>query len=202
MALNISARMEATVEQQARTRTASCSSRDCASGCPRSLRAKQKGEWKTEPSGVQNEMNAATPADLKEIYAQFRKRKDVFPHIRQDKLRSIIEAGQVVWQNGVVITYQRYKRRTCIAATSKFPQALSCFIKSSTVSSSAGPEVACLSSSCARSPSHLAAISTSPSGTAKCCGVLSSARHGMSVVGTVSWSRETLPGLVYRMALS
>lgn len=59
-------------------------------------------------------MKHATLFDLKEIYAQFRKRKDVFPHIRQGKLRRVIEAGQVVWKNGVVITYQRYKRRTCI----------------------------------------------------------------------------------------
>jgi hypothetical protein len=57
-------------------------------------------------------MNHANLADLKEIYAQFQKRKDVFPHVRQDKLRRMIEAGQVVWQDGVVITYQRYKKRT------------------------------------------------------------------------------------------
>ena len=43
-------------------------------------------------------MNHANLADLKEIYAQFQKRKDVFPHVRQDKLRGMIEASQVVWQ--------------------------------------------------------------------------------------------------------
>ena len=43
-------------------------------------------------------MKHATLFDLKEIYAQFRKRKDMFPHVRQDKLRRMIEAGQVVWQ--------------------------------------------------------------------------------------------------------
>src|SRR6266404_5263497 len=57
-------------------------------------------------------MKHARLSDLKEIYAQFQKRKDVFPHVRQDKLRRMIEAGQVVWQDGVVITYQRYKKRT------------------------------------------------------------------------------------------
>lgn len=49
-------------------------------------------------------MKHATKADLKEIYGHLQKRKDVFPHVRQDKLRRMIEAGQVVWQDGVVIT--------------------------------------------------------------------------------------------------
>jgi len=51
-------------------------------------------------------MKHATLSDLKEICAQFQKRKDIFPRVRQDKLRRMIEAGQVVWQDGVVITYQ------------------------------------------------------------------------------------------------
>ena len=40
-------------------------------------------------------MKHATLADLKEIYWQFQKRKDVFPHLRQDKLKREIAAGQV-----------------------------------------------------------------------------------------------------------
>lgn len=50
-------------------------------------------------------MKHATLADLKEIYGQFQKRKDVFSHVRQDRLKRMIEAGQVVWQDGVIVTY-------------------------------------------------------------------------------------------------
>ncbi len=57
-------------------------------------------------------MNYAKLADLKEIYGHFQKRKDVFPHVRQDKLGRMIEEGQVVWQDGVAVTYQKYKKRT------------------------------------------------------------------------------------------
>jgi hypothetical protein len=57
-------------------------------------------------------MKYATPDDLKEIYGHFLKRKDVFPHVRQDKLKRFIEAGLMIWQDGVVITYQQYKKRT------------------------------------------------------------------------------------------
>jgi len=51
-------------------------------------------------------MKHAKQSDLKEIYGHFQKRKDVFPHVRQDKLRRMIEAGQVIWRDGVIIAYQ------------------------------------------------------------------------------------------------
>lgn len=36
-------------------------------------------------------MKHAKLSDLKEIYRHFQKRKDVFPHVRQDKLHRMIE---------------------------------------------------------------------------------------------------------------
>jgi hypothetical protein len=57
-------------------------------------------------------MKHATLSDLKEIYWQFQKRKDVFPHVRRDKLQKMIEKSLVIWQDGVVITYQQYKKKT------------------------------------------------------------------------------------------
>ena len=146
-------------------------------------------------------MKHARLSDLKEIYAQFRKRKDVFPHVRQDKLRRMIEAGQVVWQNGVIITYQQYKKRTCIgdieipAGSIMLHQILN-----SRQSSGAGGRVF----------EQFVREIVKPSGgdlylsvrreNVVACSFYT--RHGMSVVGKVSWSRGTLPGLVYRMALS
>jgi hypothetical protein len=56
-------------------------------------------------------MKRATRAELKEIYGHFQKWKDVFPHVRRGKLRRMIGVGQVVWQDGVVITYHQYRRQ-------------------------------------------------------------------------------------------
>jgi hypothetical protein len=36
----------------------------------------------------------------------------VFPHVRQDKLERRIETHQCVYQEGPVITYQQYRKRT------------------------------------------------------------------------------------------
>ena len=66
-------------------------------------------------------MKHARLADLKEIYGHFQRRKDVFKHVRQDKLRRMIEAGQVVWQDDVVITYQQYKKRTRVGEVTSRP---------------------------------------------------------------------------------
>jgi hypothetical protein len=57
-------------------------------------------------------MRHATENDLKEIYAIFQKHRDVFAHVRQDRLKRRIAAHQCIYREGVVITYQRYKKRT------------------------------------------------------------------------------------------
>src|ERR1700688_279516 len=59
-------------------------------------------------------MRHASLRDLKAIYRHFQKRKDVFPHVRQDALKRRIEAHQCVYEDGVVITYQRYKKSTWV----------------------------------------------------------------------------------------
>ncbi len=57
-------------------------------------------------------MRHANVDELHEIFAHFRAQRDIFPHIRQDALQRRIEAGQCVYEEGVVITYQQYKKRT------------------------------------------------------------------------------------------
>ncbi len=57
-------------------------------------------------------MQHASLRDLKAIYRHFQAHRDVFPHIRQDALKRRIEARQCVYQGGVVVTYQRYRKRT------------------------------------------------------------------------------------------
>lgn len=57
-------------------------------------------------------MTHAKPKDLRAVLAAFQAHKDVFPHIRQDALLRRIDAGQCIYEDGVVITYQQYKKRT------------------------------------------------------------------------------------------
>ena len=57
-------------------------------------------------------MNFATKEQAKEIYEIFRKRADIFPHIRYDYLQRAINSGRCVYQDGVVIIFSIYKKRT------------------------------------------------------------------------------------------
>jgi hypothetical protein len=57
-------------------------------------------------------MRHASLGDLKAICRHFQAHRDVFPHIRQDALRRRIEAHQCIYQDGVIVVYQQYKKRT------------------------------------------------------------------------------------------
>jgi hypothetical protein len=145
-------------------------------------------------------MKHATLSNLKEICKEFQKRKDVFPHVRQDKLRRMIEAGQVVWQDGVIVTYQQYRKRTRVGEVDIPAGAIMLHqILNSRKFSGAGGRVF----------EQFVEEIVKPSGgdlylsvreeNAVACSFYE--RHGMSVAGKVAWSGGTLPGLVYRMAL-
>lgn len=57
-------------------------------------------------------MNFATKEQAKEIYEIFRKRADIFPHIRYDYLQRAINSNRCVYEDGVVIIFSIYKKRT------------------------------------------------------------------------------------------
>jgi hypothetical protein len=59
-----------------------------------------------------DDMRHATPDQLKEVFVLFRAYPAIFPHIRQDALSRRIAAGQCIYEDGVAITYQQYKKRT------------------------------------------------------------------------------------------
>ena len=46
-----------------------------------------------------------------EIMGVFKQYGDLFPHIRGDKMTTMIEGGNVVWEDKVLITYNHYKRK-------------------------------------------------------------------------------------------
>jgi hypothetical protein len=142
----------------------------------------------------------ATLTDLREIYGHFQKRKDVFPHVRQDKLRRMIEVGQCIYQEGVAITFQRYKKRTLVGEVDIPAGAIMLhqILNSRQFSGKGGKVFEQFVDEVVKPSGGNLYLSVRKENT-----VARSfyERHGMKVVGTVAWSGGTLPGLVYRMAL-
>lgn len=146
-------------------------------------------------------MKHATISDLKEIYRHFQRRKDVFPHVRQDKLRRMIETGQVVWQDGVVITYQQYKKRTRVGGV-QIPVGsimLHQVLNTQQFSGAGGRVFERFAEEIVK-PSGCDLYLSVRKQNAVACSFYE--RHGMAVVGRVSWSGGTLPGLVYRRTVN
>ena len=56
-------------------------------------------------------MTFATPDDFEKVYAIFKKYAPIFPHIRTDYLMRRIKAQEMVFENGVVITFHIVKSR-------------------------------------------------------------------------------------------
>ena len=59
-------------------------------------------------------MNHATTDNLEDIMSVFRQYGDVFPHIRKDKIETMIELHNVVWEEEVLITYNHYQRKQLV----------------------------------------------------------------------------------------
>ena len=146
-------------------------------------------------------MNYAKLSDLKEIYGHFQRRKDVFPHVRQDKLRRMIEASQVVWQDGVAITFQQYKKRTRVGNIDIPAKAIMLhqILNSKQFSGKGGKVFEQFVEEIVKPSGGDLYLSVRKENAVACAFY---ERHGMSVVGKVSWAGGTLPGLVYKMALS
>ena len=56
-------------------------------------------------------LNYATMNDYKQVMDVFKLHKSYFPHIRGDKVKRMIESKNIVWENGVLITWNHYKRK-------------------------------------------------------------------------------------------
>lgn len=63
---------------------------------------------KTKTIGV------ATLSDYPEIVKVFGENRDIFPHIRTDYIHRMIEQSKCVYQDGIVITFNVYKRNNAI----------------------------------------------------------------------------------------
>ena len=56
-------------------------------------------------------MKHATLEDFDTIKNIFKGYRDIFPYLRFDSLKNKIEEGKVIYDSGVVITYNKYKRK-------------------------------------------------------------------------------------------
>jgi hypothetical protein len=143
-------------------------------------------------------MRHAKPSDLKEIYGHFQAHADVFPHIRQDALKRRIDAGQCIWQDGVVVTYQRYKKRTHVGDVQVPAGAIMLHqIVNSIQFNGAGRKVFRQFVDEIVKPSGGGLyLSVRRENTVACRFY---ERQGMEVAGTVAWKKDTIPGRVYRL---
>jgi hypothetical protein len=120
----------------------------------------------------------------------------VFPHIRQDALLRRILAGQCIYLDGVVITYQQYKKRTRVGDVDVPRGAIMLHqIVNSKQFSGAGGRVFEKFCDEVVAPSGGDLYLTVRRANRTACAFYE--RHGMKVVGTVAWSAGRIPGLVY-----
>lgn len=141
-------------------------------------------------------MHHATAEDLKEVLGHFHAYREVFPHIRQDALLRRVLAGQCLYEEGVVITFQLYKKRTRVGDVDVPRGAVMLHqILNSNQFNGAGGRV--FEKFCAEvvrpSGGDLYLTVRRENTTARAF----YQRHGMSEVGTVAWASGTIPGLVY-----
>jgi hypothetical protein len=141
-------------------------------------------------------MHHASPDQLKEIFGLFRAYPAIFPHIRQDALSRRIAAGQLIYEDGVAITYQQYKKRTRVGTVDVPAGAVMLHqILNGKQFNGAGRRV--FEQFCTEIVRPLGGqlyLSVRQENTTACQFY---ERHAMKVVGSVAWARGTIPGLIY-----
>jgi hypothetical protein len=143
-------------------------------------------------------MRHASIRDFQAIYGHFQKRRDVFPHIRQDGLRRRIEAGQCVYQDGVVVTYQQYRKRTRVGDVQVPAGAIMVhqILNSNQFNGAGGAVFRQFVDEVVKPSGGDLYLSVRKENTVACQFY---ERHGMTVVGTVAWKGGAVLGLVYRL---
>jgi hypothetical protein len=145
-------------------------------------------------------MRYANPDELKPIYTLFAYRRDVFPHIRQDALKRRIEAKQCIFEDGVVITFQQYRKRTRVGDLDIPSGAIMLHqIINGNQFSGAGGRVFDRFFKETVVPSGGDLYLTVRAENAVACRFYDC--HGMKIVGKVAWTGGTIPGFVYRKSL-
>jgi hypothetical protein len=144
-------------------------------------------------------MRHATENDLKEIYAVFQKHRDVFPHIRQDALKRRIEAHECINQDGVIITFQKYKKRTKVGDVQVPAGAIMVhqILNTNQFNGAGGRVFEQFVEEIVKPSGGDLFLSVRKENTVACQFY---ERNGMVLVGTVSWSAGTISGLMYSLS--
>ena len=144
-------------------------------------------------------MRHASLRDLKAIYGHFQAYRDVFPHIRQDGLKRRIEAKQCIYQDGVVITYQKYRKRTRIGDVQIPAGSITLHqILNTNQFNGAGSRVFRQFVDEVMKPSGGDLYLSVRQANVVACRFYE--RQGMKVAGNVAWKNGTIPGHVYLLA--
>lgn len=61
-------------------------------------------------------MTFATDKDVERVYNIMRSYKTIFPHIRTDYVKRMIQRKKCIFKHGVVITFNKYKRKQKIGS--------------------------------------------------------------------------------------
>jgi hypothetical protein len=140
----------------------------------------------------------ASLRDLNAIYRHFQAHREVFPHIRQDGLKRRIAAHQCIYQDGVIIVWQHYKKRTRVGDVDVPAGAIMLHqILNTDQFNGAGRNVFRQFVAEIVEPSEGDLYLSVRKENVVACRFYE--RHGMKVVGTVAWKKRTIPGLVYRL---
>jgi hypothetical protein len=146
-------------------------------------------------------MRHASLRDLKAIYRHFHSHRDVFPHVRQDALKRRIEARQCIWQDGVAITYQQYRKRTRVGDVQVLAGAIMLhqILNTNQFNGSGRRIFRRFVDEIVKPSGGELYLSVRKENTVACRFY---ERHGMKVVGAVAWKNRAIPGLVYRLPQS
>ena len=136
----------------------------------------------------------AKESELKEVYTIFYKRRDIFPHIRFDYIKRMILAGQCVYQDGVVITYQIYKKNTRVGSVliPKGSIMLHQILNSGQFNGAGGKIFQQFCTDIVNGGDLYLAVRENNQ-VARDFYV----RHGMKLVGDIVWDNGTMPGCIY-----
>lgn len=140
-------------------------------------------------------LNHAKSQQINEIYEHFKKNKTWFPHIRKDYLARMIKFGNVIFQDGVIIIYKKYKRKNKIG-NCPYPAEKGDIILHQILNTNpgSGESKKLLKSffKMANSPVWLTVRENNNRA------INFYIKNGMVRIGTTSWSNGKMPGVVFR----
>ena len=137
-------------------------------------------------------MRVASENDYKPIMAAFMKHREYFPHIRGDAILRKIKAGEAFWEDGVVITFSRYKRAQRLG-TFRAVKGDTILHQIAATTQGNGSARRAAQTFLAEAPGRV--VLTVRSENMRARQFYKSIR--MREVGTTSWSKGTIPGTVY-----